>query len=158
MRFTSASARGLTADDPATLAAKRVFGIADPLLLERRAGALAEAAAAPLEALDLALANWASEGRATLGFPATSDDEAAFELAERGARPLSGHGPRAAPGPVACVRRSARRQCGAGRRRARERGEIDVHSATYSPCCQSVPRPQEPRCHSASSSLRMRSV
>jgi hypothetical protein len=77
------SARGLTADDPATLAAKRVFGIADPLLLERRAGALAEACAAPLEALDLALANWASERRATLGFPAMSDDEAAFELAEQ---------------------------------------------------------------------------
>jgi len=78
-----AGARGLAADDPATLAAKRVFGIADPLLLERRAAALAEACAAPLEALDLALANWGSEARATLGFPATSGDEAALELAEQ---------------------------------------------------------------------------
>ena len=76
-------ARGLAADDPATLAAKRVFGIADPLLLERRAAALAQASAAPLEALDLALANWGSEERATLGFPAASADEAARELAEQ---------------------------------------------------------------------------
>lgn len=76
-------ARGLAADDPATLAAKRVFGIADPLLLERRGAALAQASAAPLEALDLALANWGSDERATLGFPAAIADEAARELAEQ---------------------------------------------------------------------------
>jgi len=55
-------------DDTATVAAKRVFGIADALLLERRAGALAQAACVPIEALDLALANWASPQRATCGF------------------------------------------------------------------------------------------
>jgi len=55
-------------EDPTTLAAKRVFGIGDPLLLERRAGALAEASGVPLEALDLALANWAAPQRATVGF------------------------------------------------------------------------------------------
>lgn len=60
------AARG--AEDPATLAAKRVFGIADPLLIDRRAAALAEAAGVPLEALDLALANWAGERRASMGF------------------------------------------------------------------------------------------
>ena len=45
-----------------------MFGIGDPLLLERRAAALAEAIAVPIEALDLALANWHSPERATLGF------------------------------------------------------------------------------------------
>jgi hypothetical protein len=74
-------ARGLSSEDPTTLAAKRVFGIGDPLLLERRAAALAEAAAVPLEALDLALANWQSSQRATLGFPADTQDEGAFERA-----------------------------------------------------------------------------
>jgi hypothetical protein len=74
-----AGARGLAADDPTTLAAKRVFGIGDPLLLERRAGALAEAVSVPIEALDLALANWASSRRATLGFPEETGDADAFE-------------------------------------------------------------------------------
>jgi alpha-glutamyl/putrescinyl thymine pyrophosphorylase-like protein len=74
-------ARGLSSEDPTTLAAKRVFGIGDPLLLERRAAALAEAAAVPLEALDLALANWQSSQRATLGFPPDTQDEGAFERA-----------------------------------------------------------------------------
>ncbi len=64
--------RGVAAgEDEAALAAKRVFGIGDPLLLDRRAAALAEAAGVPLEALDLALFNWsqpAGAGRATLGF------------------------------------------------------------------------------------------
>jgi hypothetical protein len=53
--------------DPTTVAAKRVFGIGDTMLLERRARALAEATGAPLEALDLALYNWTSDTRATLG-------------------------------------------------------------------------------------------
>jgi len=59
---------GGTGEDTAALAAKRVFGIGDPLLLDRRAAALAEAAGVPLEALDLALFNWSSPERATLGF------------------------------------------------------------------------------------------
>lgn len=61
---------GAAPEDPTVLAAKRVFGIADPLLLDRRAVALAEAAAVPVEALDLALANWVAPLRATAGFPA----------------------------------------------------------------------------------------
>lgn len=44
--------------DETTVAAKRVFGIADTLLLERRASDLAVACEVPLAALDLALWNW----------------------------------------------------------------------------------------------------
>jgi len=54
--------------DDATVAAKRVLGIGDPLLLDRRAGELAQACGVPLEALDLALFNWQrDEPRTTLG-------------------------------------------------------------------------------------------
>lgn len=64
-------------DDATTLAAKRVFGIGDKLLLERRARELAEAAELPIEALDLALFNWAAPagGRATMGTRVAADDE-----------------------------------------------------------------------------------
>jgi hypothetical protein len=48
----------LGGSDDTTVAAKRVFGIADTLLLERRASELAAAAEVPLAALDLALWNW----------------------------------------------------------------------------------------------------
>ena len=58
-----------------------MFGIGDPLLLERRAGALAQAVAVPIEALDLALANWHAGERATLGFPRETLDDGAFERA-----------------------------------------------------------------------------
>jgi hypothetical protein len=44
--------------DDTTVAAKRVFGIADTLLLDRRASELAAAGEVPLAALDLALWNW----------------------------------------------------------------------------------------------------
>jgi len=70
---------GAPAEDLTTLAAKRIFGIGDPLLLERRAHALAEAVAVPVEALDLALANWAAPQRATLGFPSLDGDVDAYE-------------------------------------------------------------------------------
>jgi hypothetical protein len=58
----------VSSGDPVTDAAKRVFGIGDPLHLDRRAAALAEAISIPVEALDLALANWGADERATLGF------------------------------------------------------------------------------------------
>ena len=74
-------ARGLSADDLTTTAAKRIFAIGDPLLLERRAGALAGAIGVPVEALDLALANWAAAQRATLGFPADLSDDDALQRA-----------------------------------------------------------------------------
>lgn len=76
-----AGARGLSSEDPTTLAAKRVFGIGDPLLLERRAATLAQEASVPIEALDLALANWQAPQRATLGFPAETIDDGAYERA-----------------------------------------------------------------------------
>jgi hypothetical protein len=76
-----AGARGLSSEDPATLAAKRLFGIGDPLLLERRAGALAQAISVPVETLDLAFANWLSPSRASLGFPPETRDGDAFERA-----------------------------------------------------------------------------
>jgi hypothetical protein len=73
----------LTEDDPVTLAAKRVFGIGDRLTLERRAGELAAAAEAPVEAFDLALENWARGDRITQGFRGVGDD--AHELRARSA-------------------------------------------------------------------------
>jgi hypothetical protein len=81
MRPGSLHMAGAPADDVTTLAAKRVFGIGDPILLDRRASALAEAVATPIETLDLALANWASPQRATMGFPAETRDDGAHERA-----------------------------------------------------------------------------
>ena len=57
----------LGGNDPVTVAAKRALGIGDPLLLDRRALALAEACQVPLAALDLGLYNWESGERATAG-------------------------------------------------------------------------------------------
>ncbi len=64
-------------DDATTVAAKRVFGIGDKMLLERRARELADAVRLPIEALDLALFNWAApaRGRATMGSTAEASDE-----------------------------------------------------------------------------------
>jgi hypothetical protein len=67
---------GTDALDPTTVASKRVLGIGDPLLLERRAGELAGAAGVPIEALDLGLANWGrTDGeRVTAGATVPGDD------------------------------------------------------------------------------------
>jgi hypothetical protein len=68
--------------DDASLAARRVFGIADKFLLERRSARLAEESEVPLEALDLALANFGSDGsRATQGASPDAADPAAAERA-----------------------------------------------------------------------------
>jgi hypothetical protein len=71
--------------DPTPQAAKRIFGIGDPVHIERRALALAQALSMPIEALDLALYNWSpptpSEERVTLGFPADTNDAHAVERA-----------------------------------------------------------------------------
>jgi hypothetical protein len=76
---------GGAGEDPTPLAAKRVFGIGDPLNIERRAAALAQALATPIEALDLALYNWSSPlaeaERVTLGFPADTNDAHALDRA-----------------------------------------------------------------------------
>lgn len=71
----------LVGSDPATVAAKRVFGIGDRVNLERRARALADAAEVPIESLDLALANWGSSARATLGQQPDAVDADARERA-----------------------------------------------------------------------------
>jgi hypothetical protein len=72
--------------DETTVAAKRVFGIADTLLLERRASDLAAATGLPLAALDLALWNWnrppqvgtGERERATLGAAGSEPDADAY--------------------------------------------------------------------------------
>ena len=112
-----AGTRGTSTEDPTMLAAKRVFAIGDPLLLERRAATLAEAVSVPVEALDLALANWLSPLRATLGFPPHTSDERTRERAARGARRVSRR-PRA-HAPAASARGVTAR-------------EIAVHTAAYS--------------------------
>ncbi len=70
-----------SSSDLTTLAAKRLFAIGEPIHLERRAAALAEAISVPVETLDLAFANWASPQRATLGFPPDTRDHRTFERA-----------------------------------------------------------------------------
>jgi hypothetical protein len=79
-----AGARTAATADSTALAAKRIFAIGDPLLLERRAAALAAAIPVPIAALDLALWNWAAAERATLGFPPDVTDADTRERA-RGA-------------------------------------------------------------------------
>jgi hypothetical protein len=79
----SASALGLGGNDPVTLAAKRVLGIGDALLLERRAADLAAACRLPLEAVDLGFYNWERGGRTGLGVdPGTEPDPALLEGAQ----------------------------------------------------------------------------
>jgi hypothetical protein len=77
-------AGGLTqaTGDLATLTAKRLFGIGDPMILERRALAFAEACSVPVEALDLAFANWGAAERANLGVPDERGDTQAQERAQ----------------------------------------------------------------------------
>lgn len=65
----------LGGDNRVTVAAKRAFGIGDPLLLERRALALAEGCGLPLAALDVALFNWERSERATLGLGTSGHPE-----------------------------------------------------------------------------------
>ena len=123
--------RAATAEDPTVLAAKRGFGIGDPLLLERRAAALAEAAGVPIEALDLALANWGAPQRATLGFPQ--------------GRPTGGPG---GPG-VGAIGPGL-----GGTRRAPQKSRPHGHLQWLRQSTSS----REPRCHSASFSPRTRSA
>jgi hypothetical protein len=62
-----ASSLALGGADEVTLAAKRAFGIGDVLLLDRRAGQLAQASAISLEAFDLGLFNWERGERSRAG-------------------------------------------------------------------------------------------
>ncbi len=65
------------ASDPAVIAAKRIFGIGERFLMERRAADLAEEAGVPVDAFDLALFNFGQpeNRRATMGSAATADPE-----------------------------------------------------------------------------------
>jgi hypothetical protein len=79
----SAGALGLGGNDLVTLAAKRVLGIGDPMLLERRAADLAAACELPLEALDLGLFNWERGERAGVGIdPASEPDPELLSVAQ----------------------------------------------------------------------------
>ena len=88
LRGSSLMMRGAPVMDDASVAAKRVFGIADPMLIDRRGAALAEACDVPFEALDLALYNWqrGADDRATLG--AGPDARADTARADRAAAAL----------------------------------------------------------------------
>jgi hypothetical protein len=74
-----AGALAFGGSDTVTLAAKRVLGIGDPLLLERRAADLADACGLPLDALDVGFFNWERDTRSGLGVdPEQPLDEAAL--------------------------------------------------------------------------------
>jgi hypothetical protein len=76
------SANESPSGDLTTLAAKRMFAIGDPLNLERRAQALAEAISVSVATLDLAFWNWSQPTpgtRATLGVPSETCDLGALE-------------------------------------------------------------------------------
>lgn len=77
-----AGALAFGGSDLVTTGAKRVLGIGDPMLLERRAADLAHACQLPLEALDVGLYNWERGSRATLGMGLESEpDLVALEAA-----------------------------------------------------------------------------
>jgi hypothetical protein len=75
------NAIGAAHDDLATTAAKRVFGIGEQMHLEHRARELAQAMSVPVEAFDLALANWGAGERATMGVAPEVLDQHALERA-----------------------------------------------------------------------------
>ncbi len=66
-------------EDSTTVAAKRVLAVGDPIYLERRASAFAQELDVPIDALDLAFANWGTGERATLGFKSDVTDRHALE-------------------------------------------------------------------------------
>ncbi len=80
-----AGALGFSGSDEVTLAAKRLLGIGDPMLLERRAADLAGASGLPLEALDVGLFNWERGARASLGLDPSAEPDAAALDAVRAA-------------------------------------------------------------------------
>jgi hypothetical protein len=68
-------------EDLTTIAAKRVLAVGDPIYLERRVRAFAQELDVPIDALDLAFANWGTGERATLGFKPDVIDRHALERA-----------------------------------------------------------------------------
>jgi hypothetical protein len=70
--------------DPVALAAKRILGIGDPVLLQRRQRELAHAAGVPVGSLELALFNWAAptpDARVTAGSRAVADPDERARIA-----------------------------------------------------------------------------
>jgi hypothetical protein len=80
-----AGALGFGGSDIVTLAAKRILGIGDPLLLERRAAELAHACGLPLEAIDVGFYNWERGARASLGMEPGDEPDPAVLAAARAA-------------------------------------------------------------------------
>jgi hypothetical protein len=77
-----AGALALGSPDEVTLGAKRLLGIGDPMLLERRAADLAAACELPLEALDVGFFNWERGTRSALGMaPSLEPDPATLSTA-----------------------------------------------------------------------------
>lgn len=75
-----AQSLGFGGADPVTVAAKRILGIGDPLLLERRAADLAHACGIPLESLDAGFHSFETGSRAHLGMdPADEPDGAVLD-------------------------------------------------------------------------------
>jgi hypothetical protein len=74
-----ATGHGSGPEDLTTLAAKRVLAVGDPIYLERRAFAFAQELDVPIDALDLAFANWGTGERAMLGFKPDVTDRHALE-------------------------------------------------------------------------------
>ena len=71
--------------DPVTVAAKRILGIGDPMLLDRRAAELASACGVSLQALDLGFFNWERGERYTAGLPADAGPDEDVRAAARAA-------------------------------------------------------------------------
>jgi hypothetical protein len=80
-----AGALAFGGNDEVTLAAKRLLGIGDPLLLERRAADLAQACGLELDVLDVGLYNWERGKRATLGLGDDADGDEAVAAAVQSA-------------------------------------------------------------------------
>ncbi len=71
----AAGTLALGGDNEVTVAAKRALGIGDPLLLERRARALAQECGIPLAALDLGFYNWERGTRLRMGLDPAAEPE-----------------------------------------------------------------------------------
>ena len=67
--------------DPATLAAKRVFGIGDAINLQRRSSELAAETGVPIAALDLALVNWSRRPEERIRAGSAAEPDASVRVA-----------------------------------------------------------------------------
>jgi hypothetical protein len=72
-------------NDRVTIAAKRILGIGDTLLLQRRAADLAEACGLPVEALDLGFFNWERGSRTSGGLPPDAEPDPQLVTSARAA-------------------------------------------------------------------------